>query len=478
MMQRFRIWVCLAALFLGGHAYAQPAPLLEQDTVFAYLDTLTQWQRDMVAVTPNADNAREIVFRDSLRDNATKVLQTGFVFLRSVAGEMPPVADSDPESTRNRLTRRVADLDARIASLRALPARSLAQQDQLRLEQARRELAGTILANLNSASSKSPNKLVYTIDSLSRSIPELQENAPKTAKPGDNGAISSEAHAVTSILSISVNLFDITRKQRELDEMIAETSSLKLHSMELMKTLRGGLGDPESGKGHESADTKEDEAPAEAVQAPLSVDQQVEAYKRIGANIVPLAETMRWIDASKQTLTEWQQVLKQQRDSMLRQFGIRFAFLLVALAIPLALSEAVRRTINHIPDGKRKRQLHIIRRALTGIAVVLILLLNFISDFSSFATFAGFLTAGLAVALQSVLLSLVAHFLFYGRYGIRNGDRVNVGGVTGDILQIGMVRFYLRELQEGKDGTLEPTGKIVAFPNSIIFQGVAFYKYV
>jgi small-conductance mechanosensitive channel len=110
--------------------------------------------------------------------------------------------------------------------------------------------------------------------------------------------------------------------------------------------------------------------------------------------------------------------------------------------------------------------------------VVFVLLLHFISDFSSVVTFAGFITAGLAVALQGVLLSLVAHFLFYGRYGVRAGDRVNVAGVTGDIVQIGMVRFYLRELHSNAQGVLEPTGKVVAFPNSILFQPSAFYKYV
>ena len=81
------------------------------------------------------------------------------------------------------------------------------------------------------------------------------------------------------------------------------------------------------------------------------------------------------------------------------------------------------------------------------------------------------------MALQSVLLSLVAHFFFYGRYGARAGDRVNVAGVTGDIIQIGMTRFYMRELTSSDQG-FKPTGKIVAFPNSILFQPAAFYKYV
>ena len=128
-------------------------------------------------------------------------------------------------------------------------------------------------------------------------------------------------------------------------------------------------------------------------------------------------------------------------------------------------------------DDKRKKQLRAIRRTLLTICIVIIVIMNLVTQVGSFATFAGFLTAGLAVAFQNVLLSLVAHFFFYGRYSVRPGDRVSVSGVIGDIVQIGMVRFYLREL-EIKDEKLEPTGRVAAFPNSILFQQSAFFKYV
>lgn len=460
-------------LLFGIPALAQPAPLVTQEQLLGYLDSLTQWQREMAAVSPHATNARELVFRDSLQENAAHVLQSGFVFLRSMASAEAAAGENDPESVRERMTKQADALKERIGSLRAQLTRAgsaavrTSLQEQIRLEQARLELAATILANLNAASNKSPNKLLYTIDSLSRSIPELQSpSARTTRKPAEPA--EKEARSANSVFTLGSDIFDVTRKQRELDAMLANTSSLKKHSMELMKQLRSGLGEP--------AEPEEAEAEKPAEQPKLSVDEQVQAYKQIGANIVPLAEAMRWMDTSKQTLNEWRQVLHQQRDTLLRQFGMNLAVLFVTLAVPLALSEITRRTIAHTPDGKRKRQLNTARRILTGIAVLFILLLNFISDFSSFATFAGFLTAGLAVALQSVLLSLVAHFLFYGRYGIRKGDRIHVAGVTGDIVQIGMVRFYLRELQETESG-LEPTGKTVAFPNSIVFQNLAFYKY-
>ena len=83
----------------------------------------------------------------------------------------------------------------------------------------------------------------------------------------------------------------------------------------------------------------------------------------------------------------------------------------------------------------------------------------------SLATFAGLLTAGVAVAMQSVLVSIVGYFFLIGKYGIRVSDRVQIGSVTGEVIDLGLVRLHLMELS-GQG----PTGRVVAFANSIVFQ--------
>jgi small-conductance mechanosensitive channel len=98
-----------------------------------------------------------------------------------------------------------------------------------------------------------------------------------------------------------------------------------------------------------------------------------------------------------------------------------------------------------------------------------------VSEFGSLATYAGFVTAGVAVALQSPILSVVAYFFLIGRYGIRVGDRVTISGVTGEVLEIGFVRIYLMELA-GTGADLHSTGRVVVFSNSVIFQPTALYK--
>jgi hypothetical protein len=94
--------------------------------------------------------------------------------------------------------------------------------------------------------------------------------------------------------------------------------------------------------------------------------------------------------------------------------------------------------------------------------------LSFVTEISSFATFAGLITAGVAVAMQSVLVSIVGYFFLIGKYGIRVGDRVQIGSVVGEVMDLGLVRMHLMEYHE--QGPLGPTGRVVAFPNLIVFQ--------
>jgi small-conductance mechanosensitive channel len=65
-----------------------------------------------------------------------------------------------------------------------------------------------------------------------------------------------------------------------------------------------------------------------------------------------------------------------------------------------------------------------------------------------------------------------------GRYGIRVGDRISIAGVTGDVIDIGLVRLYLMELA-GTGIDLYPTGRVVVFSNSVLFQtGTPLFKQI
>ncbi len=129
----------------------------------------------------------------------------------------------------------------------------------------------------------------------------------------------------------------------------------------------------------------------------------------------------------------------------------------------------------YVKEPRRRKQYMLLRRLVIAFAVVVIIALGLFTTFASVATFIGFLTAGLALALQNVILSVVAYFFLIGRYGLRVGDRVTVSGVTGQVVEIGLVRFFLMELS-GSGADLHPTGRVAAWANSMIFQPYSWLK--
>jgi len=129
-----------------------------------------------------------------------------------------------------------------------------------------------------------------------------------------------------------------------------------------------------------------------------------------------------------------------------------------------------------VQDLRRRRQLLLVRRIVVGFLGAMIVLFGFVTQFNSLATFAGFLTAGIAVGLQTILLSVAAYFFIIGRYGVKVGDRITVAGVTGTVIEVGIARFYMMELV-GTGTELHSTGRVAVFANSVLFQtGTPLYK--
>ena len=176
--------------------------------------------------------------------------------------------------------------------------------------------------------------------------------------------------------------------------------------------------------------------------------------------------------------TEWHASLQRTYNRAIRALLIRIGVIVLSIVVLLGISALWRRaTFRFVSDVRRRRQFLLVRRLLVGAIIVVIVVGGIVTEFSTLLTFAGLITAGIAVALQTVILSGVAHFFFMGRYGVRVGDRVTISGTTGDVIDIGIFRLYLMELA-GSGSDLNPTGRIVVFSNAILFQPSAFFKQV
>jgi len=210
--------------------------------------------------------------------------------------------------------------------------------------------------------------------------------------------------------------------------------------------------------------------PQQLQQQGQALEQINRRFKQLSSAILPLSQEVIVLNNARTNLEQWRDSIERESKYVLRSVVLRILAILFALGAVLILSEVWRRvTFRYVSEARRRRQFLVLRRVVIGFLVCVVLTFGFVSQFSSLATFAGFITAGIAVGLQAVLLSIAAYFFIIGRYGIRVGDRISVAGVTGDVVDVGLVRMYVMELA-GTGLDFYPTGRIVAFSNSVLFQ--------
>jgi small-conductance mechanosensitive channel len=93
----------------------------------------------------------------------------------------------------------------------------------------------------------------------------------------------------------------------------------------------------------------------------------------------------------------------------------------------------------------------------------------FLEDLRMLATTLGIVSAALVIALQDVFVSIAGWFAIVVSNKVRVGDRVEIDGDKGDVLEIELMRTTLNEIETGI-GIDHPTGRIIAIPNSYIFR--------
>jgi small-conductance mechanosensitive channel len=199
------------------------------------------------------------------------------------------------------------------------------------------------------------------------------------------------------------------------------------------------------------------------------LDALATEFRRMSSLLIPFGKSYVLVPQYLANLRSWRTSIDQRYRSAAIALGVRAGLLVLVLGSLFVAAEFWRRAIfRYAHEARRRHQLLLIRALTLWTLVAVVVGIAFATELGSIATFAGLITAGIAVAMQSVLVSIVGYFFLIGKYGIRVGDRVQIGDVTGEVIHLGLVRLQLMEL--GGQGKLGPTGRIVAFANSIVFQ--------
>jgi small-conductance mechanosensitive channel len=484
--------ILLVAILLPWPTSAADPPLRPAD-VIAYLARNIDWYRHIAALEQTGNQPVDLLARESAQRSATRSLQFAFDFGRAAApllsaatpsaGAATPRLNVDGASIRavERVANaeaQLAEVDAALAKARGPRAGLAARRNELLAElnfaKQIRDSVQTMRAFLSTQAAGGAD-LLGIIDRMERTVPEALRTAP--AKP-DTAVTTAGAPfrpENAGIFALIGEIFGMARARTRLDAAIAETNALRKSQDQLRAPLVADL---------TSAVRRGEAAVADsATQTPEQMDadrREIEAlgarFKQLSAVLAPLREHGLQIDLTRSALVEQREAAQKRYQSAGVYLLYRAAGLVATILLILGISVIWKRAaFRYVRDVRRRKQFLVVRRIVVSAIIGIAIAIGLVNEMGSLATYAGFLTAGLAVALQNPIASVVAYFFLIGRYGLKVGDRVTIAGVTGDVVEIGLVRLYLMELT-GAEADLHPTGRIVGFSNSVLFQPAAIFR--
>ncbi len=131
---------------------------------------------------------------------------------------------------------------------------------------------------------------------------------------------------------------------------------------------------------------------------------------------------------------------------------------------------ALRRTIDRrVDEAGRRYILSKTAHYAAGVVALLIIAKIWLADQVHIATYLGILSAGLAVALQDPISDLAGWLFILVRQPFQVGDRIQIGPISGDVVDVGLFTFSMLEIGGWVDGE-QSTGRLVHLPNGRVFK--------
>ena len=485
---------------------ASPPPLpatIDRSDITAYLGQTISWYRSLTTQAKLAQEPDETLFVADNQRMADEALKFAFDFARAAAallqdqsGVAPNAADASPppqaqsedqgndpvradlqrrrtqvQNTIDQLQAQLADRRARLTSAKrdardAFTRETIALQASINLAQSRLESLDAMVdfEKDTAATHASGVGLEAQIDQLESSVPH-----PTTSDHPQLAIAPAPSAPAPGLLTSTELLFGIKVKEQTLATATESANGLARSAAQLRRTLlamltavdRQGLAQT-THSGDSDLDTIK--------QTKFEFEALTRRSKLLSDATLPLSKQIVVLELYAANLARWRVSVRQQFHDASRVLLVRVGSLAtLLLALLLASSVWRRLTFRYVEEPQRRHQLLQLRRVVVIAVVALVLLFGVVNELGSLATIMGFAAAGVALALQNVIISLVGYFYLSGRFGVHVGDRVQLFGIDGDVLETSLFKITLMELVGGDDRGLQPSGRAVSFPNSVVF---------
>ncbi len=500
MSERQKIAAVLLLILLAGAAYAlfrtnPQTPLsasissdqnLNLQSGVVDLTVLTTAQR--LATLASTDDELTLA-REALRLADHEVDLAFAAALRSAA-EHPPILSAEVRELQTHLSEAQLALESdkqQVAGLtaghgKAEGARKLPAADELEIAKAQLELDEDEVEDARQDLMRAGGDPQGRIQAM------VQEHEAATHVP-PTSATNSTVSPGPGLVHRLQQWFDLRQKytrlkQAQQDALAAATELSRRHdalvTQVAMKKSSTGIA-PEAA-GATELPTEHLSGPRVSVSpSPSRSHEQaaivVRATKQRSAQQNELATLDKRVDTYKDLATvyeKWSSATAAKQLSTLRRALWAVTAILFILLLAVVCNSWLERLLGRLPLPRRQVDtLRAVMRLGLQIFSVLLVLLVIFGPPSQLGTLLGLAGAGLTVALKDFIVSFVGWFVLMGRNGIRLGDWVEINGVTGEVVELGMFHTVLLETGNWTDSG-HPTGRRVTFTNSFAIEGHYF----
>ena len=129
----------------------------------------------------------------------------------------------------------------------------------------------------------------------------------------------------------------------------------------------------------------------------------------------------------------------------------------------------------HLPDTSTRYKS---QKAVEYISYVFLIILSityFTGNIKDFTVAVGLFTAGIAITLQEIVLSIAGSFYIFMVKVYAPGDRIEINKIKGDVIDVGSIYTTIMEIGEWVSSD-NYSGRIVKLSNSFVFKG-PIYNY-
>jgi small-conductance mechanosensitive channel len=178
----------------------------------------------------------------------------------------------------------------------------------------------------------------------------------------------------------------------------------------------------------------------------------------------PPSEISKQVGEVHKTVAQW------WHDPLIIQFIIAAAGVVIIRLLAALLSRWAGRFVK---DSQARYRIRKVTALISYLMIILFLAVVFRERLGGLAIAIGVAGAGIAFALQEVVTSVAGWAAISFANFYKSGDRIQLGGIKGDVIDIGILRTTLMELGEWVKSDLY-TGRIVRIANSFVFKEPVF----